>query len=438
MNPFTLPINDSFLYEFREQQRVVKLQSEREIRNIPIYDRSPEVKIPAVSEFRKTFLPSLSPSKTPKFSLVSNRENLNDFIQRKREILHVKKSTENKKKNIEFLENLISDKDKNQKATLKELEDNFNRVEKYEESLMYETKKKVEVTELKVKERLDLQAECSRITESIEIMQVTYERKLEELKHLESLKKFVEEVTVQSMSNEGESVFLTQKDALFKAPGQILENIDLLESNNLFLVRQVQEAEAETDVLIGKTIQIEEQIFNKSQDLANGVKVLEKQKENVLTKIKNFSREEKEDFIIDEKTLEEIQKRLEEMIEIIGINSIDHLSPLEMLEIIENSLQEQLRRRELMDEDLVKRLEKEADKVRRTEKIEKIKEKEQKKRNEVNEMLQKRKNKIVKNVGRPTMKRSKLPEKVVQRESAKISQETLDRIEFLEENLINS
>ena len=372
---------------------------------------------------------------------MSGRENLDEFIQRKREILSVKKSTEYKKKNIEYLDSVISEKEKTHKETMKQIEDHYSRVEKYEDSLMVEAKKKAELAENKAKERSDLYLECMHITEDIEIMQVQYERKLEEFKHLEDLKLFVEEIASQRIRNTEEtSMFITQGELLCKAPEQILESIDSLESNNLFRVRQVQETEAEIDLLKSNNFAIEQKISEKNEELLVGIRSLEKQKEGLMAKIKNYSKEEVEALIVDENTLEEIYGKLEEILKVIGVDTRDHLPALVMLEIIENSLQENIRKKDLMDEDVVKKRERDIDRNRRTEMIENIKENEIKKRLEAAEALQKRKSTIKeKRNGRPMMKRSKITEKTILTETSEIPQEVLDRIEFLDEKVnINS
>ncbi|OMJ70262.1 hypothetical protein SteCoe_31795 [Stentor coeruleus] len=435
MNPFSLPTNDSLLYSYREQQRVIQTELDREIRAIPIYDRSPEVKIPAVAEFRKTFLPSISPSSKVRNSFISNRENIDDFIQRKREILFVKKSIENKQKNIEHLESTISERDKNHKETLRNLEEQFSRVEKYEENLMIEAKKKAEITDAKVKERIHLQNLLSRLTEDIEISQVAYERKLEELKQYEVYRKFLNQISQQMSFTREENMFLTQDNLLCSNPGQILESINELESSNLFQVRQLQEVEQELELLKSQNQAFEQSIEGKLETLKSSIKVLEKQKEGLMFKTRNLVKEETEAHVIDEKTLEEIHLRLLEFMDIVGNEKSSNPNDLEMLEIVELALSEKMEQRALMDEEFMKKLEKEVEKARRVDKIEKLKEKEVRKREEINELLKQRKNKIVKKTGRIVMPRSKIVEKIAQTKEPVIPQEVLDRIEFLDEHL---
>lgn len=431
MNPFSLPTDDSLLYQQRELQRYQKSQKDIEDRSIPIYERSPEVKIPSVSFFRKSFLPSLSPVSALRKSFISNRENLDDFIQRKREILYVKKSIESKKKNIEKLEFAITEKERSQKETLKQLEDHLARVEKYEESLMFEANKKAEQTELKIKGRIELQNSYTEIIEKIEKDYVLYERKLEELRHLEEYKNFLEEIRKQTSPNE--SVFITEENLLFKSPLQILESINLLELNNLFQVGQTQEAEQELETLRIQNLRIQNQVFKKNENLALRIKTLEKQKETLSFKLKNSFKED-QDLIIDKETLAEIHERLLKLIGIIGVDTYSTLSDLEMLEIIENSLQEKLKIRNSMDQAHVNKMEREIEKARRTEMIDKIKEKEEKKRMETDQVLEKRKLKISKKIGRALMPRSKIAEKIQVVKDPVIPQNVLDRIEFLDEN----
>ena len=264
-------------------------------------------------------------------------------------------------------------------------------------------------------------------------MGVFYEKKQEELKHLEALKRFIQEIAMESNSIKEESLFITQSNLLLKSPEQVLDKINILESDNLFQVRQVEEIESELELLKSTNSTLEKQITLKNEELLIKIKTAEKQKENLLAKLKNISKDSKEELIIDEKTLGEIHDKLVEIVNLTKAPITGNLSDLEMLEIIENSLKEQLVKRSMIDEEIAKKMEREADKIRRTDQIEKIKEKEMKKRMEINEKLQLRKNKNVKKIGRVGMPRSKIAEKTIVTEEPTIPQDILDRIEFLDE-----
>lgn len=437
MNPFSLPNNDSSLYFYREQMRALKSEHEKELRTIPIYDRSPESKIPIISEFRKSSLPPItSPSKYRRNSLVAIREDLPELIQRKREILLVKKSIESKLKNIEMLEHSVTERERSQKETEKKLEDEMNMFEKYEEKLLLETRKKSEKAKKKNFERVKLQEDLAKLQENIEGMQIRLEKKTEELRKYEKIKEFVQEVSLSLNIKEETSMFVTEQFYLFKAPGQILDLLNAYESKSLFLVKQVETDEQELEVIKSNNLIDLSEIEFELEKVENQVKVLERQKDALTEKIKKYNKDPKSDQVMDETTLDTIHLKLLEMTEIIGADPSLQLSDLDILELVETKMQKMVFQCEEFDKESVKKLEKEIDKVRRSQNVEKQKEFEKRKIFENEERLKQRKNKVVKKHGRNSMVRSKIVEKVAVVEIEEIPQEILDRIEFLDEVLI--
>lgn len=434
MNPFSLPINDSSLYLYREQQRILKVEHEKEMRSIPIYDRSPESKIPIISELRKTSLPPItSPSKFRRNSLVVIREDLSELIHRKREILLVKKSIETKLKNIEMLENSVTERERNQKEFVKKLEDEMHMFEKYEEKLMLETRKKSENTKKKSLERAKLQENLKNLGEKIEAMQVSLEKRTEELKKYEKIKEFVEEVSLNLNEKVESSMFVTEQHPLFRAPLQILDLLNAFEAKSLFLVKQVETDEQGLELLKANNRILLSEIEFDMEKIDNQLKTLEKQKESLLEKLKKSGKDTKCDQMMSESTLEAIHLKLIEMAEIIGTDPTLQLNDLDILELIESRMKKMVKKCEEYDEETVKKLEKDIDKVRRSQNIEKLKQIEKQKNLENSEKLKARKNKVIKKHGRNLKPKSKIAEKVAVVEAEEIPQDLLDRIEFLDE-----
>ena len=439
MNPFSLPNNDTSLYVYREQLRVLKSEHEKELRTIPIYDRSPESKIPIISEFRKSSLPPVaSPStKYRRNSLVAIREDLPELIQRKREILLVKKSIESKLMNIELLENSVTERERSQKELEKKLEDEMHMFEKYEEKLLLETRKKSGKAKKKNLERVKLQDDLVKLQEEIEGLQIRLEKRTEEVRKCEKIKEFVQEVSLSlNIKEEGASVFVTEQTSLFKAPGLVLDLLNAHETKSLFLVKQVETDEQELEVIRSSNLVSRSEIELDLEKVETQVRNLERQKEASTEKLKKNNKYPKSDQMMDETTLGSIHLKLLEMAELIGADPSLQLSDLDILELVETTMQKMVFQCEEFDEESVRKLEKEIDKVRRSENVERQKETEKRRILENEERLKQRKNKVVKKHGRNLMARSKIAEKIAVVEVEEVPQDVLDRIEFLDEVLI--
>lgn len=432
MNPFTLPTNDSSLYVYREKQRVLKSEHDQEIRSIPIYHRSPEIKIPILNELRKSHQPFVpSPSKFRRNSCVAIREDLQELIQRKREILLVKKSIENKVKNIEFLKFSVTEREKQNKDLSKRLEDELTMFENYEEKIAAETRKKAENSKKKFLERSKLMENLEKIYEEIEFLGIKLEKKIEELKKYEKIKEFVEEVFVSLNQKNDFSLFVTQDQGLFKSPGQIIDLINSFESRSLYLVKQVQTDELELENLKSSNQMVNLDTEYNYENIQNQIKSLEKQKEILSDKLKRFNKtEKKQEHVMDQETVEKIHQKLYEMIEILGIDPKTHPTDLDLLEKIETNMKAMTQKCLTFPEESVRKLERETEKKRRSENIDKLKEVERVKIRENDEKLKKRKNKVVKKHGRILKPKSMIEEKVFVAEVKEISQDVLDRIEF--------
>lgn len=331
-----------------------------------------------------------------------------------------------------MLEFNISQKEKFQRDTLKELEDHLHRVEKYEENLMIEAKKKAENTNAKIKQRNDIQNKCNKLTEEIEVLQLMHNRKKEELRKLEVNKEFLEMVARSNNADQG-NLFLTQDSLLLKNPAYITDSIDALESNNLFQVRLFQEADNELEKIKSENLLLENQMQKRNEEVLNKIKILEKQKENAVLKLKKLTKPQTEDFSINKKTLAEINKRLVELVNIIGAELNSFPTELDMLEIVEKAFDDKIKQTKSMDSNLFKEYEEKVRAARRNEERRIQILKEAKKNANLNESLHKIRHNAVKKLGRKAMPRTKINEKKIINEKQGIPQEALDRIEFLEE-----
>jgi hypothetical protein len=432
MNPFSLPVMDSELYLLREKQRVVERATTAEQQLVPVHLRRPKHAYQKLEELKN--LPSLSEASIQRNqrSHSYNRENIQELILRKREILLTKKKIEHKKNSISLLDSITKNNEEEHKKAAKKLEDNLLRVEKYEESLKTEAKKKAEMAERKIKERIEKQTELNVLQQEIEYVYGAVERKKEELRHLCVFKEFVEEL-LASREALRSSTFVTAHTEEAHTPSSLLQSINSLEKKNVFLIAQAQDAEINLENFRAKTHSEIKTLQSHNEEVKHDIRTIEKQQDLITSKLSSMINERAEEPLISPETMKLIHEALVDMFITVGGDSVALPSDFEILEHIENSIRAEIDKTKLLGEEVLRIREKEIEKNRRFKNVEALKMKEVEKAKEIAEKLERRKNKVLKKSGRMKMERSKIPEKVVEKAKVVVPQDILDRREFLEE-----
>ncbi|OMJ83501.1 hypothetical protein SteCoe_15532 [Stentor coeruleus] len=439
MNPFSLPISDPDLYHQREVERIEEEKYRQAIKHYPIQERhiftQPKSILPEIRKDisdTETHLPPVGSRR----ALSSKKETIKEFIQRKREILLVKKSIENKRVKYNELEEDIVRKEDNHKANIKKLEDNKGRVAKYEEQLKLEADQKAKLAEEKATERNEKQKDLKKLQDEIDSLKARVDRENDELETLKDFKKFVEEIIPGDIID---GIFITQDKEYFisNCVKRLEEGIDSLETTNLFQIQQKQEDEHELEILRRKNKIQMMQERQKYNDFKASVHVLEGQRKILEDKFRRISTAEEIETPVDEVSSKKVHNELILLFQECGGDLTNNPKELEMLETIEKIFDMELKNKEMKNEDLkskdvVKKLERDIDKERRQKKIEDERIKSIAKTEMINRKLEDRKQKIAKKVGRKDMKRSKLHEKVHIESLPDEPQEVLDRREFLE------
>ena len=432
MNPFSLPNSDPELYLVREQQRSVERSITADERGIPVYLRHYKKHNQMLEELRRIPTKIEASLNKSRRSHSFNRENIQDLILRKREILLTKKKIEHKKNNISLLDTITHTREEEHKKAAKALEDNLLRVEKYEECLKAEAKKKADMTEKKTQERMEKQLEISSLEQDIASLYVNVERRTEELRQLSVYKDFVLELCSVN-DNNNTTTFVTQNIEDMYTPNYLLNSINSLEKNNLFLIQQAQEAEQTLENLKSKGLIEEKQLDHHNNILKFNIKNSEKQKEITTSKHAAILNEKIEKALVSPETMALIHESLVSIFIDIRGDPVNCPSDFEILEDLENSIRAEIEKSNLLGDEILRKREKEIDKVRRKENVEMLKIKEIEKAKEKSDILNRRKQKIIKKTGRKGMERSKIPEKEITKEKIIVPQEILDRREFLEE-----
>lgn len=440
-NPFSLPRNDPELYHQREYERAEELEFRKNLQLIPIEDRHRAIQpVSILTQLREPKQLAITAPQNSRTAVPIKKESIRELIQRKREILLVKMSIQNKREMAHNLEEWIESEEAILREKFRDIEENEGRFEKYEEEMKLMMDNAIAETEKKLLERIEKQELISKLTEDIDVKIAQSERKNEELRQLEEYKKFIDEITppefIQKTERPVGNTFITEQMPLkifFKSPWHFLERINSLEEKNLFLIEHAQEAEQELETLKHQQEGIRREILDSSNEISSNLSNYKKQKQALEIKLTEKAMDIEADVILDEKTIQTINEKVMRLYEYLGGDTSNNPSDLDMLEAIEAELERYLEKRASMEINLLKDREKKVDKKRRNQKVLEEQEKQAKKIQEDNERMRLRRERVIKREGRVQMAKTRPPEKERKKTPPKIPQEELDRRMFLED-----
>ena len=455
-NPFFLPSQDSDLYKHREQKR---LEDELEKSKLKQYKLHEKYKFderrsifPEIRDKGNHFL-DINQTSHSRPLINPKKETIRELIQRKREILLTKKSIENKKAKYIELEADIQKSEEKIKDERKRLTDNECKIKKFEET----RKKSYDETLQKAKElaksKGDKTDELKNLQDELDQLKTNIEKKNEELNKLIDYKTFVEELLP---NNEIPNTFVTTQDFLIEDyRDRLIEAMNSLEAKNLSQIQQKQEYEYEHESARrqnNQAIEIQEKKMKEQSDNLQSLESQLKALQEKAFKIKNIHNVNKQKKSPNKKqeNPKVVETQMTDIIPQIVRNALEKLfivfegdkiniptKELEVSEILEKIeeklnlqdkyLREKITNNKRLEEEVIEK-EKSLEKHRRSEKIDQ-------ERLKINDEANKRKHEnvkeIVKKKGRTEMHRSKLPEKIKEKQMPKESQEVKDWRDFL-------
>lgn len=415
MNPFKLPKEDTQLYELREQERSEEFARKKEFQSKPVDMRHLDmVSHGKIRALRDTETP-VSEAKERGFAIPTKKETIREFIIRKREILLVKMSTQNKQERIRKLEEAVDMKEGALKSNEHLFEEHIARFEKYEDDKKHETEQASLATEAKVLERAEKQVTINQLTEQIDVMRGRTDKKLEELEVLEKYKNFVEMLIPSD-------TFMTEALEM-RSPQKLLDQVQLMEENNLFLIEHLQESETQLEMLKHSNIEKLKTTQAMHQTITNDLMALRRHKEAIEARLQKQAVIVQTEQVLDQPTIkiahsaksvlsvEELRRKVEGLYRFIGGESSSNTTVLDMLEQVEVELESLLKKRDCLEPSLLRGLEKAMDKERRQNMMINKKVIEAKRNAENQLRIEQRKMNSVKRTGRQLMVRSRPQEK---------------------------
>lgn len=241
-NPFKIPEDQEF-FSLRSKDRHDRIRRRNELSAKPIYKREPQVR----SNLRHR-LDVQEASEDAEEAALANivfqqqkgktKEDLNEFIQQKREIFLAQLAIDTKREELQRLERIEYEEEK--ALIAKETEINLFQ-EQFRNFLEADGKETMQArlnAEEKSKERIKVTMEIKQISSHISNLRNEIAHHDEKLQECQQYKNFIKILTPEEWKKEH-----TDGDLYFTDPNQLIDIIKSLEEQNMFLIRHCQEAE---------------------------------------------------------------------------------------------------------------------------------------------------------------------------------------------------
>eukprot|EP00164_Ancoracysta_twista_P003350 GFYU01004474.1.p1 GENE.GFYU01004474.1~~GFYU01004474.1.p1 ORF type:complete len:570 (-),score=267.28 GFYU01004474.1:270-1979(-) len=195
----------------------------------------------------------------------------------------------------------------------------------------------------------------------------------------------------------------------FTKPEQLLDKFLALEENNLFLIQNGQETESQLEELRAKERAIREQMDSETDSLKQQINQLESaiKAENEKAKALEERAQERTGAEAKQQNLEKLSAKIADVYEKCGFDNSSRVGPITMLTNVETCLEDLLQCIETMDPEEFKSAEKAREKDRRQKaRAEKMEEQRIIQENKIARSLARAQAPVAKKTGKPLMKRS--------------------------------
>jgi len=445
-NPFKLPDQDPDLYHKREFERAMEEDKRRELRELAVSERyriltNPDKirSINAVGEVDE----EPRAIEEAQLHFPQKKETIREFIQRKREILLVKMNIEHKREKTDSLERHLQGEEAKLKQNEKKLEENLAILAKYEDDLKQSVEHAAKEAEEKAAKRAAKQGESNHLKDETDRVKSLFEKRSEELKLLDSYRRFVEELSPAELQKppDKEGTFLTQRIPLlvpFKTPGQLLEAIESLEEKDVFLIEHEREVEEQLEVNKHQILQERMQVDKEVEAVSDKLRTLSKTQTQLEQKLDSAHARLRKttEQLTSTDTNHAVVERVRRIYDLCAPQTSGVPSIVDMLRTVEECLERFILKRNLMDaeqKDVLKQREARQQKERRTLLVQELNKKASEERQRKNEKIQKRNQRVTKQVGRPPMAKSMISKQVKVSVVKEEDPEERDQREFLGE-----
>lgn len=402
-NPFHIP-TDEEVFVLRDEEKRLRKQEKARMSKMPVHEKatwSTRLTVKrykggiAESKPQGTTLPKLN-SKNPELTSTQEKtqkkENMNEFIEKKRKMFLLQMELDTKKFEIKKLEQKAEERERKLAAEEAALAKDAHRFDDFLTENDINAVEAINRADEEQKKKSAKQQEIKKLNARIQAINTEIAKLDEQLANCEKYKEFLDNLTPENWKTEQKNkikdkilnenpnldpsqVVVTDADIdvmYFQDPQKLLNIFSELEAKNLFLIQTSQEVEEQLEELRKVKRQTEEKMEKQARNLEEQIIQLEYQIEN--EKDKEYSiKSRTENYFNSENELR--MDKLKEKIKDIYIaakldipsTGID-MEPLQMLTKIETRLDkmlETIEQYDQIDKDFVKKMERQLEKDRR-------------------------------------------------------------------------
>jgi hypothetical protein len=442
-NPFKIP-TDEEVFMLRDEEKRRRAEERKKAANTPVYekstwstrlnlkrhhDRELDKELKETNNLLRSGL--AGKKQDVKFPLIQGdkheKENMAEFIEKKRQLFLIQMSLDTKKQEIKKLEKKAEERERKLMQEDEALKRDAQRFDNFLTNNDIQAVQAIQRAEEETKAKQVKQNDIKKLNARKSAIKNDINKIKDQLAKCMTYKNFLDSLTPESWFKESDP-----NDMYFKKPEQLLAKFTALEEENLFLIQSSQEIDEQLDELKKQEHEAKEKMDKQAEDLRNQIENLEKQiqeeneqKEIIQRRLMNTNDEQSNE------KLKCLKKKIREIFESSCDASIltDDPDPIYMLTQIESKLESLLSDIGEIKDDFIIKHEKARDKERR-------KQSRDAKNNRAQQApIRKPKEKapVKLRVGKPLMQRSKPLEKKSQENFKKTQQEDqIKRDEFNE------
>lgn len=435
VNPFSLPKDDVFL--LREREKKAKREERDRQKGLKVWEKNHGKKSNGIvrsSRLNRGNQKFAAPKQDRMFQgRRREKENMADFIAKKRDMFLIQMSLDTKRQEIQKLEEKAQMKEDALRKSEMMLEEDAMRFDAFLKENDRKAHDALKRADQETKEKQEKVIEIKKLNQDISKVDNEMSKYEEQLNACLKYKKFLDELTpkehyeamlkkkearrqekfeqakAQNPHLTLEEVSDDEEDMYFKKPEQLLEIFAQLEERNLFLIQNVQETEEALEELKQKYEETERQMNAKTTKLKENIDLLKEKIKSETEKAEQLKKRTKgkEKAGNQQKLLQGLSDKVKEVYTKCGFDADTQTDTLDMLREIEGSLENLLNQISKQDDVKVAEAEKKKETERRN-RVRKLKKEEQKRQYEerLAKSTARAKAEVVKQTGKQIMFRS--------------------------------
>lgn len=460
-NPFTLPKEDIFM--LREKEKREKLVEKERLQQLKIWEKNPQRSTHLVKSSRLNHNQKYqAPHQDRMFQgRRREKENMTDFIAKKRDMFLIQMSLDTKRCEIQNLEEKAKMKEEALRKSEQMLEEDAMRFDAFLKENDSKAHKALKKADERTKEKQEKVIEIKKLNQEISKVDSEMQKYDDNLKRCLEYKQFLDDLTppehiaavkerkekrkqekLQEKIDEGYDVTIDdissdedEDEMYFKDPDQLLDIFAQLEERNLFLIQNVQETEEALEELRQKFADTQTTMQEKTTKLKCSIEELQSNIDLENEKAEQLTKTTQANTISDhqKRLLKGLSDKVKEVYGKCGFDADTQNDTLDMLREIEGKLElllDEIHKLRERDPQAVAEAEKKRESERRN-RVREAKKREQKRLYEerLAKSTARARAKVIRQTGKQVMFRSKpIREKIKKEEKNKNEDEEAEDV----------